>query len=558
MNPLISRLRSTSGMSTLSPSTSFRSISHSSSVNSLRDIEGLNGFANSSANSSFLLESGQNRMQDGLDSRSSVGGALMSPESRSVQARSEAGETEAGELKIPDNASLPGSQGRPVINKPSAPIVDPFRWTSLRRISQMLHPHPAKASVVGGKLGEISAMAASGIICVGTSAGWAMVFDYSQALKCICGNEEIAKSAGRVTSIALSSDQTSVAVGHETGFIYLYALAKPQIPARVVPPVSLQAVLQGKAEGHLAASRGTQSAIFQLGFVGSRHTAIVSADSNGLAFYHSLGKVLGLANTDVLRILGRYPQDLASTNSEASPILAMQALPLGTQPHATDEYCLVAILTPAKIVVAGLKPSAKTWWRALNPKHSATKTANGHQAQGTVGALAWLPSIDGRDPCLAYTWDDALHIVRVEHEVKRVPRESKLPDQKGTKEVISKSLRFVTASKPVKTADVNDKEVPEYFTASGNVLALQWYNHRVGGCLHREPSADTRNQSLACMSLGVIEVFDTAKASRIERAALNRPELQLASELPAQQAMRIYRSKVFLMVRSVDVCIGLD
>lgn len=423
----------------------------------------------------------------------------MLPENRSEVARSEAGDTDGGQSKVPDGASATGSRGRQSISKPLPPLVEPFRWTHLRRIGQMLQHHPSKSSIVGGKLGEITAMAASGIICLGTSTGWTLVFDYSQALKCICGNEEIASSAGKVTSVALSSDQTFAAVGHENGFIYLYALVKPQVPARTVPAVSMQAVQQGKAEGHLAGWNGSRSAIVQLGFVGSRHTAIVSADSNGLAFYHSLGKVLGLANTDVLRILGRYPQDLANSNLQASLVLAMQALPLGTQPHATDEYCLVAILTPAKIVVAGLKPSAKTWWRALNLRHAVAKPVNGHGAGGVVGTLAWLPSIDGADPRLAYTWDDALHIVRVEHEIKRIARAGKAADSKAVKEMVSKSLRFVTVGRGSKSINDDNKMGDSLFTASESTLAMQWYNHRVGHMLSQLLAQSYASRTEPCM-----------------------------------------------------------
>lgn len=420
-------------------------------------------------------------MLNGLDSRSSINGNFLSPADGSEAARSESGQTEAGQIRLPPDASIGTSQPVNEPQKPTSPIVEPFKWTVLGRLSKVLHSTKATDRIVGGELGDVTAMAASGYVCVGTSSGWVLVFDYSQSLQCICGNEEIAGSAGKVTSLALSSDQTFVAVGHVTGFIYLYAFGKPQVPARIVPPVSLAAVQQGKAEGHLAAAAGSsKSAIIQLGFVGSRHTAIVSADSNGLAFYHSLGKVLGLANTDVLRILGRYPQDLLGSGLDASPILAMQALPLGTQAHPTDEYCLVAILTPAKLVVAGLKPSAKTWWRALNPKHPAGKVANGHASESIFGALAWIPSIEGEDPRLAYTWDEALHIVRVRFETNRVQQTDRVNGQKQAKEVISKSLRFQEDGMSQKdSGDTGKKVETQGLVASGAISALQWYNHRV-------------------------------------------------------------------------------
>jgi hypothetical protein len=41
----------------------------------------------------------------------------------------------------------------------------------------------------------------------------------------------------------------------------------------------------------------------------------------------------------------------------------MAPLPLGTAPHPTDAYNVTALLTAAKLVIVGLKPSPKTWYR---------------------------------------------------------------------------------------------------------------------------------------------------------------------------------------------------
>lgn len=40
-------------------------------------------------------------------------------------------------------------------------------------------------------MGAPTVMAVSGIVAVGTSKGWCLVFDFGQNLRCICGTEGI-------------------------------------------------------------------------------------------------------------------------------------------------------------------------------------------------------------------------------------------------------------------------------------------------------------------------------------------------------------------------------
>ena len=164
----------------------------------------------------------------------------------------------------------------------------------------------------------------------------------------ILTREMVEKNVGAVTALALSFDHTYVVAGHATGHIQLYDLRSPKVPVRVVPPTTLAAVSSGRQEGHLVGSR-----IVSIGFVDGRHTALVSADDNGLAFYHSLGKILFVDATDILRILGKYPdEDVPDApaalghrlrrrrSRKPATILSMAPLPLGTASHPTDAYKL--------------------------------------------------------------------------------------------------------------------------------------------------------------------------------------------------------------------------
>jgi hypothetical protein len=332
---------------------------------------------------------------------------------------------------------------------------DAFRWTSLHTASSLTHP-------ASSLYGRATVLAANGLLCLGTSSSRALVFDFRQQLRHIITPPSTSTPLpGAVTAIALSTDHTFLAVGHAHGHIFLYELSRPQTPVRSVAPVALKAVLAGRKEGHLVGTPVTH-----VGFVGARHTAIVSADSTGLAFYHSLGKVLFVEASDVVRILGRYPargepplgpateaplrpdvkgkgkavDKPADNTTSAVSVIAIASLPLGTTPHPTDAYQIQALITPAKMIVVGLKPNPKTWLRRHNP--------NLGQDAKAESLLAWFPAFASSDeynkqvdrksgakqkslsatlPILVYTWGQALHFLRVkeEHIIQRVRDEKK-------------------------------------------------------------------------------------------------------------------------------------
>lgn len=301
---------------------------------------------------------------------------------------------------------------------------------------------------------------------------------------------------GAVTALALSHDHTFVAAGHATGHIQLFDFSKPHVPARFVPPTTLAAVASGRKEGHLQGSR-----IVDIGFVAGRHTAIVSADHTGLAFYHSLGKALFFDASDVLRILGKYPNEehIAPGQPPAhrrrarrtNTILAMAPLPLGTVPHPTDAYNVTALLTAAKLVIVGLKPSPKTWYR----KHRNEDDEQMSKAKFRA-ALAWFPSIvpnassadrtkpgSGKEngtkkgdtqpspppttPMLVYSWGSKLHLLLVSELKTRENFKSERTGKETTVEV----GRLVFEEK-------------SQWRAGDNVHAVQWLNVKVGSFCH--------------------------------------------------------------------------
>lgn len=386
-----------------------------------------------------------------------------------------------------------------------------FKWTHLRNIGNHIFISKAanKASSILGAptIGCPTVLAANGLICVGTDEGKICVFDFKQTLICVCGNQAtgssflahlnapvnqgLAKTCGPVTALALSFDHTYVASGHAMGYIQLYDIKNPQTPARSVPPTTLAAVSSGRKEGHIQGSR-----IVSVGFIAGRHTAMVSADEHGLAFYHSLGKVLFVEASDILRILGKYGPSLPLTpltpsgNSPETPtarrrrsrytVLAMMPLPLGTVSHPTDSYNIIALLTPTKLVVVALKPTPKTWFKC--PHDDETDDVS--KSRKRKGTLSWFPSvlpnstevkkpsisIDVKDlppvpttPQLAFTWGRTMHLIKV-FETK-------------TKQLIKNSR---TGSKSEAEVGVIDFRTTGKWSAEEDILAVQWLNDNVG------------------------------------------------------------------------------
>ncbi|KAH7874770.1 Golgi CORVET complex core vacuolar protein 8-domain-containing protein [Lentinula edodes] len=431
---------------------------------------------------------------------------------------------------------------------------DVFKWTELRNISNYIYSaYSSKASsVLGTALGTPTVLSANGLICVGTDDGKICVYDFRQTLKCICYNPHAGQPVGAVTALALSHDHTYVASGHSSGYIQLFDLKVPQTPARIVAPTTLSVVASGRKEGHIQGSR-----IISIGFVAGRHTALVSADDHGLAFYHSLGKVLFVEAPDILRILGKYPLDgpLAPDPSSPQPespstpvggrkrsrytILAMMPLPLGTTSHPTDTYQAVALLTPHKLVVVGLKPTPKTWFKFARDD---TKSQTRVRSRGT---LCWFPSIlpntnkDGglppvteepTTPLLACSWGRVMHILRVfESRSRQLVRNPKTG--KSIEHEVG-SITYLNAGK---------------WTADEDILAIQWLNV---------------NQAIV-VSASALQVYDLSRTKVIEQISfdglsLMSPSLRLTvsgatsyseSVGDVAHSIRVYKGKIFILGR---------
>ncbi|KAK0460978.1 Golgi CORVET complex core vacuolar protein 8-domain-containing protein [Desarmillaria tabescens] len=438
---------------------------------------------------------------------------------------------------------------------PKHPQTDVFKWTELRIIEQQLKTKSPKVSSILGApfLGSPTALAANGLICIGTDEGKICVFDFKQKLICVCGTEATGKVAGPVTALALSFDHTYVVSGHSSGFVQLYDLKTPNSPVRTVPPTTVAAISTGRKEGHIQGSR-----IVNVGFVAGRHTAIVTADEHGLAFYHSLGKMLFIEASDILRILGKYQLDpLPSSNGSPLTsithrksrysILSMMPLPLGTTSHPTDAYNIVALLTSTKLVIVGLKPTPKTWFKCPRVVEQGDLPRT---KPSQKGSLSWFPSVlpnpSGKvevvesnpsyhpgpptNPRLVYSWGRTLYILQVfESKVKQTFHSSR---SGKTSEVEVGAVDFENLGK---------------WSADDDILAVQWLNV---------------NQVLVFTAIS-LEVYDVHVSKPVEKVpfdgfSLVSPSLKhtvkgsmaypdCASDVA--HSIRVYKGKVFLLGR---------
>ncbi|KAJ9270156.1 hypothetical protein DTO212C5_3650 [Paecilomyces variotii] len=282
---------------------------------------------------------------------------------------------------------------------------DVVRWTKLRKVAGQAFSEVGKRN-----FGRPTCLTVSTTIVIGTSKGIILVFDYQQNLRTIIGPGTKAVESGAVTSLALSADHSTVAGGHASGDIYTWEISRSARPFLHIPPISANQLETQHADGHIAGV-----SVLHVGFLGTRRTALVSADDRGMAFSHLATRGMGAVGRTVktTRILGRYPERPVpgSRPRKPSSVLAFSPLPLGNVEQATDSLGLVAMLTPYLLVVVSTTPIAQTQHKAPRPREVASHGA-------MTAALAWFPAIKlkGKDSQtsktkLVYCWSNVLTVL---------------------------------------------------------------------------------------------------------------------------------------------------
>ncbi|KAL5629630.1 hypothetical protein BROUX41_001236 [Berkeleyomyces rouxiae] len=287
------------------------------------------------------------------------------------------------------------------------------RWTRLNKLAGIAFSEMGRRS-----FGSPTCLAVASSIFVGTSKGLILMFDYSQNLKTVIGPSTKAVECGAVTCIAVSTDHSTVAGGHTNGSIFTWETSRPTRAFLSIPPLQALNNAERTSDGHLI-----DSAVIHLGFLGTRRTALVSADNRGMAFSHLATRGTGALGRTVKtnRILGRYPdtpQPSTDRPLKPSTVLAFAPLPLGNIERATDTMGLTAMLTPYLLVIVSTTPVAQTQHKVARPKNI--------QPHSTMsGCLAWFPAgklkaadvVSGDDISkakLVYCWSNILTVLDVD------------------------------------------------------------------------------------------------------------------------------------------------
>ncbi|KAG6108832.1 hypothetical protein E4U13_006255 [Claviceps humidiphila] len=286
------------------------------------------------------------------------------------------------------------------------------RWTRLNKMNGQAFSEAGRRS-----FGSPTCLAVSALIVLGTSKGVILLFDFNQNLKMIMGPGTKAVESGPITAIAISADHTNVAGGHANGNIFTWDTSRASRPFLSILHLDATQVENRTVDGHV-----NNTAVVHLGFLGTRHTALVSADDRGMAFSHLATRGTGALGRTVktTRILGRYPNALAPSGKPIKPstVLAFSPLPLGNVERATDTMGLTAMLTPYLLVIVSTTPVAQTQHKAARPKDVPVHSA-------MSGCLAWFPAVklkttdartdsDLSNAKLVYSWSNVLTILDVD------------------------------------------------------------------------------------------------------------------------------------------------
>ncbi|KXX74938.1 Vacuolar protein sorting-associated protein 8 [Madurella mycetomatis] len=300
-----------------------------------------------------------------------------------------------------------------------SPPWEVVRWTKLKKLNGQAFSEAGRRN-----FGSPTCLAVSASIVLGTSKGIILVFDYNQNLKLIIGPGTKAVESGAITAIAISADHTTIAGGHANGNIFTWDTTRAARPFLSIPHLDPSHQQNRTADGHMP-----NVAITHLGFLGTRHTALVSADDRGMAFSHLATRGTGALGRTVrtTRILGRYPDSKPPPGKTLKPsaVLAFASLPLGNVEMATDTMGLTAMLTPYLLVIVSTTPVAQTQHKSARPKEVAAHSV-------MTGCLAWFPGVKLKvaDPVtgdqiskvkLVYCWSNILTVL----DVDEIPVEDK-------------------------------------------------------------------------------------------------------------------------------------
>ncbi|THZ23536.1 hypothetical protein D6C77_06426 [Aureobasidium pullulans] len=425
--------------------------------------------------------------------------------------------------------------GSDIADNPDAPW-EVIRWTRLRKITSQAFSEAGRRN-----FGVPICLAVSSSIIIGTSKGLILVFDYHQTLKGIIGQGTKAIECGAITALAISADYSAIAAGHASGHIFTWELARPAKPFLHIPPVERSGQPQ-PPDGHVPGR-----SVLHIGFLGTRRTALVSADDGGMAFSHLATRGMGAISRSVktTRLLGRYPVPKLQEEARIKPssVLAFAPLPLGNVEQATDNMGLTALLTPYLLVIVSTTPVAQTQHKASRPK-----SISRHSAMS--GCLAWFPAVklkssnttterDTSETKLVYCWSNVLTVLDVEVQPSQDPADKEKPPN-----IFFHSRSSWECEEAIVAVQWLSRSVIGVLTISQQMIIIE------DGELHVMDSVDLLHRQIHHR-----DIFSKQLHPVVEQADNEHSEMHGVIADAFYQSFRVYKNRLFLLGTS-DLSVG--
>jgi hypothetical protein len=332
-----------------------------------------------------------------------------------------------------------------------------------------------------------------------------------------------------VSTLALSADHSTIAGGHESGDIFTWEISRSAKPFLHIPPIPANQVETRASDGHLSGST-----VIHIGFLGTRRTALVSADTRGMAFSHLATRGMGAVGRTVktIRILGRYPQTTVETKRrKPSSVLAFSPLPLGNVEQYTDSLGLVAMLTPYLLVIVSTTPVAQTQHKAPRPKEVPAHSA-------MTGALAWFPAIrlKGKDSQtsntkLVYCWSNVLTVLEVTEAESDEPADKEKPPS-----LAFRARSRWRADEAIVAVQWLSRSVLAVFTITQQLLIIEDYS------MHVTDSLDLANRHIYHTDL-----FSSQLHSLVEQLDEEDDSMHGVIADAFHMSFRSYKGRLFLL-----------
>jgi hypothetical protein len=425
--------------------------------------------------------------------------------------------------------------GSDIADAPDAPW-EVVRWTRLRKITSQAFSEAGRRN-----FGTPICLAVSSSITIGTSKGLILVFDYHQTLKGIIGQGTKAVECGAITALAISADYSAIAAGHATGHIFTWELARPAKPFLHIPPTPREGQPHSP-DGHVPGR-----SVLHIGFLGTRRTALVSADDGGMAFSHLASRGMGAISRSVrtARLLGRYPAPSLQEEARIKPssVLAFAPLPLGNVEQATDAMGLTALLTPYLLVIVSTTPIAQTQHKASRPK-----SISRHSAMS--GCLAWFPAVklkssnstterDTSETKLVYCWSNVLTVLNVDVQVSQDPADREKPPN-----LFFNSRSSWECEEAIVAVQWLSRSVIGVLTISQQMIIIE------DGDLHVMDSVDLMHRQIHHR-----DIFSKQLHPVVEQAGNEHSEMHGVIADAFYQSFRVYKNRLFLLGAS-DLSVG--